>query len=322
MDSYAVPFHFGPSPSGWHSMQALYECEQRYVLQKQGVRPLRLPGAMTDSDKRLVIGSMVHQGRAQWLADGGKSTGYRKAMAAWAKESPERPHPAEVVESLRLMDAYVIRYQAEWFGHGAHWKRAGRQRVAMLSNHAAVEYMATDKETGVTARYDAVMRLTLGGRRGAWINELKTAGKLTPSREPAITWGLDGQTLTQAMCWGSEEIKRWGPLQGIVRDVLVKTLQPQFARFYIPFSVLGRALAAHRKEIIYMQDRGSVLRGELGPRDFSRSGRSVERHAPLLHNWQSCQSPSGYDPCEFRALCLYGLEGSRHKYTFPEEGSG
>lgn len=156
-------------------------------------------------------------------------------------EAVAGPDESLILQAERVFDAYT-----EYYGRG-------HEDVRPL----AVEWHAAHPLLQYTCRYDAIMRLgpydTLC-QTGVLppgsivIYERKTAKYLSEWAQDG--WFLDGEILGQLLLWkpsGCENI--FGPLAGLVVDVVTKTKRPQFARIFVGQNPV--TVRAHEQGIQY-----------------------------------------------------------------------
>lgn len=143
-----------------------------------------------------------------------------------------------ILEGERLFDA-----------HTAHWSDI--EDVTPL----AVEWYAADERLGYSSRFDMVGRVgdnDLCLPPGVYIFEHKTAKWLDESY--LESWTIDGEVLGEIHCWHNSECeKRFGPLAGVVMDVVSKGKIPECRRIVIPPDVPMAATHARWIELTKAQ---------------------------------------------------------------------
>lgn len=275
-----VPFTFGASARGWHSMESWLTCGKEGQL--KNVRRIRPLG--TQMSEAFSIGILLHVARAQYLNDQRKGTLWREALAEYCKAVVERGDPPIPNSHVRVATLTFESYVAYW-------------KVRPTTTPLAVEYELKPRGVGPatpewayrTARLDSVEF----HQGKAWIGELKTT-----SQSPAKvhdTYALHGQVLMQMALWGEEETRLFGPLGGVMLDVMQKSdgVKPgkAYPRIVLPIESAQHALDWFRKDLVHWQMTASVV-------DWNaRVTRSM-----------ACMRQ--YGPCQFRDLCLRGKEAA------------
>jgi hypothetical protein len=125
---------------------------------------------------------------------------------------------AAVMEAWRLHESYVSRYEVDYL-------------VPL-----AVEYLAATPDGTFTCRFDEIAHVpeaAPGVLPGTWIVERKTTARFDSS---STAWANDGEVLGQIMVY--QAVKRdeqgFGPLQGVIVDLVSKTKTPDFMRVIVP----------------------------------------------------------------------------------------
>lgn len=130
--------------------------------------------------------------------------------------------PAVVDESWRVFVAYRVYYGAEGIGTPRD------HEIVPL----AVEHRIADPKSGRSARFDLVARVpnaTMSLTAGTWIIEHKTSGRFDDATLDG--WRNDGEILGQIELWETLKLdKRFGPLQGVLINILGKQKKPEFHR--------------------------------------------------------------------------------------------
>jgi len=276
-----VPFVFGASEKGWHELAPLVQCPKEYQFAR--VRGIARRSVVLK--EALSVGSLWHVARAQWLADGRRGERWREALVEYSKQheaATSKPlAPAAFATSVTLMESYV-----------AYWSLRPTSRVL------AVEYTLNPRGLTPshpewawrTARLDSIEEW----RKGIWIGE----GKTTSSSVARVrdTYMLHGQTLLGCCLWSPREEKKFGPLAGVLLDIIVKgngKKPPKPAeRIPLPLSEMSHALKWFPRVFQEHVMQSSMIRWD----------DDVERRVT------SCMRP--YGPCDYRALCLRGQRGT------------
>jgi hypothetical protein len=203
----------GPSGSGWSSRSVLMQCPRKYKLKIIDRVPVEDRGARS-------TGALWHEFTA--LHDAARI----EAVAG------EKAAPLVLVKPEDLRDA-LLGVNADGMVVSEAWRLyaawASRYEADSLQP-LAVEHFARHP-SGFTCRYDAIVRIPAGGEvaPGTYICERKTARALDESTRDG--WRNDGEVIGQMMVWKAAKLdKVFGPLQGVVMDIVIKTKMVQFHR--------------------------------------------------------------------------------------------
>lgn len=173
-----------------------------------------------------------------------------------------------VLEAERLFDA-----------HTRHWGKIEDM------NPLAVEWFAEDTALGYTCRYDMIARVgdndpyippglyDVERKSTKWINEEYLEG-----------WVLDGEPLGQIAIWKASGCeKKFGPLTGVVIDVVSKAKVPECRRIVLPADLA--AAKTHTRWINYMKGQVALWRAtNTYPQYFASCHGRYGRCA----NWNNC----------------------------------
>lgn len=261
------PLLGGPSGRGWSFFSVAMRCAQLFratydvPAQALAERVKRLPGLP------LQIGALFHTLMALYYGAGlGNATVLpdRGGLVAEAVKLPSRrrrftvpstaaddliavlkqlcesdqPSPLldVVLEAERLFDAHT-----DFYGRG-------REDVAPLG----VEVFAEHPQLGYTCRYDMIGAVGLHDpviqTPGVFIFERKTTRWI--DEKYLEGWALDGEVLGQLSCWKPSGMEAmFGPLAGIVIDVVSKGRIPECRRVILPATL--PAVAQHERWVRY-----------------------------------------------------------------------
>jgi len=212
-DAQGVPRLGGASSGkGWTSYSIFQECpykwKRRYIDDAKRQWGVESPG--------LAIGTLVHAFLALYYTSM-IPDGYGGLTAESVYDRLRlRANPEFVAEAWRVFRAYVLYYQHE--------------QITPL----AVEHDLRDPRTGESCRYDLVAffdsNLPGGYPSGTYIVESKTAGRF--DLETTLDgWANDGEVIGQIMLWKRLGLdKRFGPLRGVIVNILGKQKEPKFHR--------------------------------------------------------------------------------------------
>lgn len=249
----------GASGQGWSSMSDLMRCPRAYEY--RFVNPPKVfrldddrPGVYSSRQMSLDLGGTFHQLRAMdLLRRMGKEF-------PWDNESfldsmVNRGASAQMVmEARRLYHAYTHRWENDYL-------------IPL-----AVEHKEVSKKSGFSCRYDLIAKVEAGSSDqagpGIWDVELKTA-----SREDFATtdgWMNDGEIIQQQMLWLENRLdKKFGRLEGVIVDIIVKTKEPKFLRVVVPLNKIQarnheRDLKTHRALKVLYEANGYFPRSRSG----------------------------------------------------------
>lgn len=272
----------GATAKGWHAMEtfAAY-CPKEHQFDK--VRQVQPRGDTLPNP--LGIGLMLHAARAQWLNDGYTGELWRKAMrgfhAEWERCNPRRPMTPDAFGiAERSFETYV-----------KYWKLLPKPKVLAVEYELKPRALAPEAPEWAYrgARLDSVEQW----RGGIWIGEMKSTSE--SANAVADTYALHGQLLLQMALWGKDEVARFGPLKGILLDVLKKANVTDngkaYPRIAIPISNAPHALTWFRKDFTTWVMQASLIDWNTSP----------ERR-------MNCMRP--YGACKFRDICLRGRDGA------------
>ena len=198
-----------------------------------------------------------------------------------------RLHPSAFNVALETFEGYVD-----------YWSKRPTTEVLAIEYPFEPRLLAPNAPEWAkrTARVDSIERW----RGKTWIGEAKSTSS-APGRV-ADTYALHGQILLQMTLWGDDETERFGPLAGVLLDVMVKPQGKKPARgserIPIELKDCEQALKWFRKDFVTWQMQTAMI-------DWNAT---VERRLVCQRN---------YGPCEFRPLCLRGRAGSM-RYALPD----
>lgn len=275
-----VPFSFGATALGWHNIQPFTICPKEYqFVRVRGIRQ-RAPFV----SEPLSVGLLLHVARAQWLSDGRKEDLWRTAMLEYAKQYPleeGKPlHPAALKMAVQCFEAYE-----------SYWSVRPTTKVLAVEHEIKPRALVPDAPQWAWrgARLDSIEL----HRGKAWLGELKSTS--SGAGRVHDIYLLNGQTMLQAALYGPEEEKRFGPLGGILLDVIVKPSgrKPAKAGPRIPLLIedMQHALTWFRKDFTTWVMQASMIQWN----------DHVERRPVCMRS---------HGPCEFRSMCLKGRKGS------------
>jgi len=209
----------GGSGHGWSRSSTLQQCPHKYNLKynkKVGGWEAGKP------PKALQVGGCFHALMAVYYQ---RQIDYDNAI----------PIGECTVEAAKLADAILdfgadatlVNAAWEYFeGYVNYYEQIGDYLIPL-----AVEYRAKDPNGPDTCRYDLIADVQNHplALPGTYIVEHKTASRL--GREQSEGWHLDGEIIGQCNIYKKARLlRKFGPLQGVIVNVIVKTKVPQFHR--------------------------------------------------------------------------------------------
>jgi hypothetical protein len=277
-----LPFEFSRTEKGWSQIESgASRCWKEYQFQE--VRGIIQAGA--ELAMHFAVGLLLHTARAQWLNDGYKGDLWKAAMRgyfdAYGEKNPRQPMPTRAkLISEKTFEGYI-----------KHWKMLPKPEVL------AVEYELKPRAlipgapewTWRGARLDSIERW----RGHIYVGEMKS----TSESANAVTdfYALHGQPLLYMALWSAQEVKRFGPLKGVLYDVVKKATDMDSSRCYprVPLNIetVSHALTWFRKDFTTWVQQSSLIDWNAAP----------ERRP-------HCMRP--YGPCAYRDICLRGRDGA------------
>jgi len=269
----------GATSHGWHSIEAFIRCPKEHQLASvRGIEPLSLEMRMP-----FAVGILLHAARAQWLNDGGKGDLWKKAIIE--AEKREKRFPVNARDVALLTFAEYVR----------HWSVRPRFQVLAVEYELKPRGLAKNAPEWARrgARLDSIERDPQTGE--IWAGEAKSTQQ-GPSKVHD-NYLLHGQVLLQMALWGEEETKLFGPLAGVLLDVIKKHPEPKcYDRIK-----LRTADATHALEWFKRDMKGWLLQSQMV--DWASK---PERRPQCVRQ---------YGPCDFRDLCLGGKKHA-NEYVF------
>lgn len=268
----------GPSIAGWHKIVDFLRCPQEYKFRHiLGIEP------KNKEDKvALTIGTLCHIGRAHWFGTQFKASidECQAAITQHVQESGGKYKVESEREALRLIAAYV----EEWRSKPLPLCRAVEYDIGpapMAENDPLYAYR-TARVDDVSNYPDALNKLCIG--------DLKTT---SDSISGCINeYRQNGQFILYNMLWrmAKEGQAVFGPIDGIVVDVMTKEKVPKFYR--------------ERIEVTAFQEhwfRASML-------GYLSAASQVSIKTPVPRNVTMCARAisRGSFMCDYQKLCHYG----------------
>lgn len=198
--------------SGWSNFQLFQRCPhawwKRYIEQARPLIAVESPA--------IAIGSLIHTYLAlHYLLM--IEPDYGLTPEAVYDFALRRANPQFVGEAWRVFMAYTRHYALE--------------EIQPL----AIEYNLVDPRTRESCRYDLIAYFpneAPGRPEGTYIVEHKSTQRF--DRQSLEGWANDGEILGQVMLWERLGLKhRFGPLRGVLVNILGKQKVPEFHRTYV-----------------------------------------------------------------------------------------
>ena len=258
------------SGRGWSSVGLFQKC--RYAWQRRYLNPpTPLDRFLLAENPHLAIGSIVHALLAAYYV--GMIPGHPAAVVtpaaiiAWLRE--RGCNPELVNEGERLFINYELFYRFE--------------QIEPL----AVEYDLKDPRTGSSTRYDLVAYLpdeAPGRLPGTYIFEHKTAGRFDYATLNG--WFNEGEILGEVGHYQRLGLaKRFGPLQGVIVNILGKQQEPKLHRTIVAPSLWQ--LDGHFEDLRTFEAEINLA---ISMNHFPRSRRSCVDRYGLCEHFEHCQT--------------------------------
>lgn len=286
----------GPSPAGWHSVEAYLRCPKEY--QFKHIRQVRKPESETK--EAFAVGIIVHAGKKVWFANK-----FRMDDALWQLVRDEARKECELqkLPVSATAEQRGLRYVQEYIEHWSKYPLPRPRAVEHLVGPCALAGESTER----TARLDDVSQYAESGWALA-LGETKTSS--ASPQEVLKQYQLHGQPMLQHALYRLDTKQgagRLGPASGTVLDVISKGYgknASKFARFFIP-------VTDHQMK--WFVD--SMAK-------YVRAANKVKWDTDVRRNTTACvRAISGRAyACEFQELCIHG-KSATGKYCMGEEGA-
>ncbi len=255
------PLVGGPSGRGWSYFSAATRCGQLFkksfdvaadgLTRKIHGQPLQI-GALFHTLQALYYGAGL--GNAAILPDRkGLVSEEIRLKGRRTRWTPPQTAADDLLRALKALcdddtapspDRFVVEEAERLFDAHTNWW-SDKEDVTPLG----VEVFAEHARIGYTCRYDLIGRVGVNDpflppgvyvfekKTAKWIDELYLEG-----------WALDGEILGEIMCWEAGGMpEMFGPLQGVVLDVVSKGKVPECRRIVLPPTL--PAVEQHKKWI-------------------------------------------------------------------------
>jgi hypothetical protein len=214
--AFGIPPLGGQSADGWSKVSDFLRCPYRYFLRYE--LGAEVPDAGNGGDPNLEVGSLVHVGLAVHYA-----SMLPQGAPGWHPNYPSPLDFLDAVEASGVELGHVVRARQLLYGYWEHY------------NPDNLEPLAIEVPAGIegvhTSRFDMVARRD----DGTWITEHKSSYRET--EEVIEGWYLDGEVVGEVYSWRLANLsQKYGPLAGVLINLLFKTNPPKFRRLEVPIS--------------------------------------------------------------------------------------
>lgn len=284
----------GPSEAGAHRLESWRICKRKFARKYEAAERRGEIAQHGESTKDyLIIGSLVHLGRAHWYAK----------VRAWQRgEDPEVFHePARAVELLAEMKggtwaSYVplsldiVKRSIDFYAEDAK-----RYRILFVEDQLRAMVGGDDPRVNAVLGAEGFLytqRIDLAyedGNSMVWIVDHKGTGRL--SGREGTTYSLDGQMIGYRVLGK----KLWGDrFGGVLAMLFERKVGGKFGRFSVP---IAPQAVRDFKEMITLN--------ELEIRQWRSTGTRPEQYPPAMSG-QICSGK--YGVCEFYEDCQHGVD--------------
>lgn len=266
-ETHAELFEGGSSPAGWSSISGFLTCPESSRLRMLGIKRIwrKHDDGLPDELTAAMFGSLMHAVLAIRIAHGSE------IVASWLSDSPlaKSLHPMDQEKAQRMLRVYEENYPLE----SEPWEYVGVETTVV-----------TDIGGGAlrSARYDKLVRMKRD--HALFSLEHKTASKQGSASVSSYT----PQMLVQQTIWNKNEalVEKYGRMQGVWIDQLVKTQIPKCERF-------GPHMFTRLQE-----DR---MVNTLKLAELNYHSMPIAADGSWPRHFQSCWGRFG--PCEYIGLC-------------------
>lgn len=274
------PFTFGASSKGWHEIQPFTICPKDY--QYGVVRKIRQ--VAPSIPEGLSYGLFMHAARAQWLHDGYKGDVWREALVEYGRQAEEH-------NKLPMAAGMLAAATKDFEEYTKYWLKRPRPEVLAIEYELKARGLKPDAPAWAhrTARLDSIERW----QGKVYIGEFKSTSRT--DKHVAELYAVNGQTLLQVALWSDEETKRFGPLAGILLDVVSKGTKSRPARGN-PRIIIRKEQLSHALTWFHREFKQWVM-----------NASTIEWNSTVPRS-MVCMRPHG--PCRWRPLCARGRDGA------------
>lgn len=220
----------GGSGRGWSRYSSLERCPQAFAYNYivKGVDTKDAIHTLGENPSTaLQIGTGYHLLKAVQL-----SRSLDEAWRVLAFMESENPDPLVISDVRRLFEAHIEEYKQDYL-------------IPL-----AVEQKAEHPESGYTCRYDLIARIDdppPGELAGMYVVDWKTASRFDDATLDG--WDIDGEILGEYALWKCGYEAKYGPLLGVLVDIIGKQKIPKFHRVFVKPSEYQ--IQRHLKDLKY-----------------------------------------------------------------------
>lgn len=273
----------GPSPRGWHRLQNMLECPQKWSYRYNlGMKP-SIPAIA------LMKGSLMHLALAHHYmrkqdADNGIETEWLDPFDAIDLKCQQEP---DFVDAKNVVQKGMEFYLDHWQFEDQRWKVLEVEKLAYATIDDPVELAedGTPKRYLLTGRFDMILENAAGD---VYVVDHKTTSRLTKSHEQF--YAMSGQLL------GYEYMARkiFGDrLRGVMLNLVQLGTKNKCERLVIP-----------PRPFLSSQFEQTVIDAERRIAQLDKSGRDALEY-PKAMNELTCFTR--YGACAFMDTCKYGV---------------
>lgn len=271
-DAYKLPRLGGQSSGrGWSSFSLFQRCP--YAWQKRYLEDAPRAGfSLHVESPALAIGSLIHTFLALHYTGMMEDSPYRVLTPDMMYEyARSRANPEFVGEAWRVFMSYAIWYQHE--------------QIIPL----AVEFDLRDPRTHESCRYDLIAYFPderPGFLPGTYIVESKSASRFDKATTDG--WANDGECLGEVALWQRMGLdKRFGPLRGLMVNILGKQKEPKFHRTVV--SPTSMQLASHLRDLKRWEGLMNLAKSM---EQFPRARNGCIGRYGMCDQWEHCATAS------------------------------
>lgn len=249
---------------GWSSFKLFQRCpyawKRRYIERAQSLIAVESPS--------LAIGSLIH---------------VFLALHYTVMVDPDYPLTAEATYDFVLRRANPKFVSEAWRVFQAYARHYALETILPL----AIEYNLVDPRTGESCRFDLIAHFkdeAPGRAAGTYIIEHKSTQRF--DRVSLEGWANDGEIIGQVMLWEKLGLKhRFGPLQGVLVNILGKQKEPEFHRTYVAPS--SWQIKQHASDLARWE---SLINLAVTSNTFPRARSGCISNHTMCEWWEHCAS--------------------------------
>ena len=274
----------GPSPRGWHRLQNMLECPQKFSYRYNlGMEP-SIPAIA------LMKGSLAHLALAHHYSikkdkDAGIESEWLDPFDAITLKCHQEP---EYLDAKNIVTQAMYNYKGYWAVEDENWRILEVEKLAYATITDPIEKTAEgeNKVYLLTGRFDMVIENVNTG--DVYVVDHKTTSRLTKSHEKfyAMSGQLIGYEYMARKIFGDR-------LKGVMLNFIQLGTNNKFDRLVIP-----------PRPNLSNQFEQTVIDAERRIAELDKSGRDALDY-PKAMNELTCFSR--YGACAFMDTCKYGI---------------